>query len=105
MATTMSQLIALMLFCASVACGVIAHHLTRGLGHSLPSIQRHWFRASFSLCLFLGVWTMSSYILWRLRVPLSIGSIIEGKMSAQWWLGPVWLMFAALSYLQINDRR
>ncbi len=97
-------IITLALFSASLTCGAIAYTHTEKFGSRMLPIFRYAIRFTFSGSVFLGVWASSSYAFWLMRVPLKIGTISNGKIADQWWLGPVCLIWAGLAYAELRSK-
>ncbi len=96
------DVLTVMLFGASLACGAIAHHRASRYGSKMSNGMAIAMRLCFGICTFLAVWCCSAYALWLAGVPLKIGTIERGIMGDQWWFGPLCLIWAGLTYVELR---
>ncbi|CAE6794968.1 hypothetical protein R70006_05029 [Paraburkholderia domus] len=56
-------------------------------------------RWSFVAATGLAAYVNSAWILWACGVPLAIGTVQDGRMGENYWLGPVAIVYAVLTFL------
>lgn len=47
----------------------------------------------------LALYSNLSYGIWALGMPMNIGTVANGRMGEHYWLGPLTLVYAVVSYL------
>lgn len=96
------SVITLLLFGAALAGGGIAHHRVATYGANMPRLIGIAMRLLFGICVFMALWSCTAYAFWLAGVQLKIGTINRGIMGDQWWLGPLWLIWAALTRYELR---
>ena len=87
---------------AALACGVIAFQRVSRYPNRGPRTAAIAMRLMFGLGVFMAVWACSNDILWRLGIPLRIGTVERGLMAENWWIGPACIVWSVLVYLELR---
>lgn len=95
-----SGVLTLILWLVSIAGGAVA--FTRMRMPQERALQTA-LRLSFALMLALALWSVSTYLLWRLGVDLNIGIIRDGRMAKHAWLPGLTTALACVNYCALKS--
>ena len=92
------------LFMLSILISGVAFSYAKEINAKRNSALGYLDVVGFGLGVFLSFWTTSVYVLWKANVFLDVPLVINGGIASHWWLPLVSILFALLSWANLNRK-